>query len=60
MAQWVKDLTVSLLWLRFHPWPGNFHTLRVWQERKEGREEEREGGKGKERGGKEGRKRKLS
>ena len=31
MAQWVKDLALSLLWrrsqlqLRSTPWPGNFH-----------------------------------
>ena len=25
MAQWVKDLVVSLLWLGFSPGPGNFH-----------------------------------
>ena len=25
MIQWLKDLTLSLLWLRFSPWPGNFH-----------------------------------
>lgn len=25
MAQPVKDLTFSLLWLWFSPWPGNFH-----------------------------------
>ena len=25
MAQWVKDLVLSLLWLGFDPWPGNFH-----------------------------------
>ena len=24
MAQWVKDLVLSLLWLEFSPWPGNF------------------------------------
>ena len=23
MAQWVKDLALLLLWLRFNPWPGN-------------------------------------
>ena len=43
MAQWVKDLPLSLQWLKllwheFDPWPGNFHML--WeQEKKEGREE---------------------
>ena len=25
MAQWVKDLALSLLWHRSDPWPGNFH-----------------------------------
>ena len=25
VAQWGKDLVVSLLWGRFHPWPGNLH-----------------------------------
>ena len=31
VAQWVKDLALSLLWLwlllwhKFSPWPGNFH-----------------------------------
>ena len=24
MAQWVKDLALSLLWRRLDPWPGNF------------------------------------
>ena len=24
MAQWVKDLALSLLWHGFHPWPGDF------------------------------------
>ena len=23
----VKDLALSLLWLRFDPWPGNIHML---------------------------------
>ena len=26
---WVKGLALSLLWLRFHPRPRNFYTLRV-------------------------------
>ena len=36
MAQWVKDAVSSLQWLwsllwhRFDPWPGNFHTLQAW------------------------------
>ena len=25
-----KDLVLSLLWLRFHPWVGSFCMLRVW------------------------------
>ena len=35
MAQWVKDLVLSLqqlmwlLWCRFDPWPGNFHMPRA-------------------------------
>ena len=38
--QWVKDLVLSLQWLRsllwhrFDPWPGNFHMLWVWQKKK--------------------------
>ena len=24
VAQWVKDLALSLLWQEFDPWPGNF------------------------------------
>ena len=50
MAQWVKNVASSLLWLglvlcsRFHPWPGNFHMSWVQlkereRERKERREE---------------------
>ena len=27
MAQPVKDPALLLQWLRFHPWPGNFHML---------------------------------
>ena len=36
VAQWVKDLALSLLWLRsllcqgFRPWPRNFHLLQMW------------------------------
>ena len=36
MSQWVKDLVLSLLWLRlllwcrFNPWPRNFHVLQAW------------------------------
>ena len=39
VAQWVKDLVLLqlrwklLLWLRFDPQPGNFHRLRVQQEK---------------------------
>ena len=35
MSQWVKDLALSLLWLRlplwhrFDPWPPNFHRPRA-------------------------------
>ena len=29
MEQWVKDLALLQLWLRFHPWPGNFHMPQV-------------------------------
>ena len=29
MAQWVKDPSLSLLWLGFSPWPGNFHKPRA-------------------------------
>ena len=40
MAQRVKDLVLSLLWLwlllwrRFDPWPGNFHMPQAWQKKK--------------------------
>ena len=36
MAQWTKDLVLSLpwlwlqLWYRFDPWPRNFHMPWVW------------------------------
>ena len=30
----VKDSVLSLLWLRFDPWPGNFHMLKVWPKKK--------------------------
>ena len=42
MAQQVKDLTLSLLrlrlllWHRFAPWPGNFHTLGTAKKIKDG------------------------
>ena len=55
MVQWVKDPSLSLQqlesllqltepwpWLRFSPWPGNFHMLQVWQKE---REKWREGGR---------------
>ena len=41
MAQWLKDITLSLQWLRlllwheFHPWPGNFHMLWAWSKKRE-------------------------
>ena len=40
MAQWVKDPELpqlwhrSQLWLRFDPWPGNFHMPWVQPEKK--------------------------
>ena len=33
MAQRVKDPMLSLLWLWFHPWSGNFCILWVWQKK---------------------------
>ena len=30
MAHQVKDLALSLLWLRFDPWPGNFYMSQGW------------------------------
>ena len=49
MAQWVKDLALSLLWLqsllwhRFDPWPGNFHMPLAWPGKKKiEREKERD------------------
>lgn len=36
MAQWVKDLVLSLQWLvcrlrgEFDPWPSNFHMPQAW------------------------------
>ena len=30
MAQLVKDLSLSLLWHGFDPWPGNFHMPWAW------------------------------
>ena len=34
VAQWVKDLALSLLWLRFDPRPGNFHIPPVQPKKK--------------------------
>ena len=40
MAQWVQDPGLSLqrpgslLWLGFHPRPGNFHMPRVWPKKR--------------------------
>ena len=36
MAQWVKDLVLSLLWRRFDPWPRNFHMSRAWPKKMSG------------------------
>ena len=33
VAQWVKDLALSLMWCWFDPWPGNFHMQWVWPKR---------------------------
>ena len=44
MAQRVKDLALLLLWLRFHPYPGNFHMLRTRQKKKK-KEKKKEKGK---------------
>ena len=30
VAQWVKDLVLSLPWLRFYHWPRNFLRPQVW------------------------------
>ena len=30
----VKDLVLSVLWLGFDPWPGNFCTSRGWPKKK--------------------------
>ena len=53
VIQWVKDLALSLWWLRsllwhgFGLWPRNFYVPWLWpkEERKGGREEGREGGR---------------
>ena len=34
VAQWVKDPALSLLWLRFDPWPRNFRMLWMWPKHK--------------------------
>ena len=34
VAQQIKDLAWSLLWLRFAPWPRNFHMPQVWPKKK--------------------------
>ena len=40
MAQWVKDMALSLewlgslLWLGFDPWPRNFHVSQAWPKKK--------------------------
>ena len=37
-VQWVKDLGLPELWLRFNPWHRNFRMLQVWPLKKEKRE----------------------
>ena len=34
----VKDLVLSVLWLRFNPWPGKFHTPWVGPKNKKERQ----------------------
>lgn len=34
VAEWVKDPTLSLLWLWFDSWPINFHLPRVQQKKR--------------------------
>ena len=34
MAQWVKDLLLSLLWCGFNPWPRNFHMPQAQSKKK--------------------------
>ena len=34
MAQQIKDLALSLLWLGFYPWASNFCLLQVWPKKK--------------------------
>lgn len=33
-GQWVKKLALPQQWLRFDPWPGNFHMLWGWPGKK--------------------------
>ena len=42
MAQWVKGTVLSLLWLRFDPWPWNFCMLWVGPKRKKKKKERME------------------
>ena len=37
VAQWVKDLALSLLWCQFDPW--NFHRLQVQPKKKKKKKE---------------------
>ena len=37
----VKEMSLSLLGLRFYPWPGNFHMLLVQKKKKKERKKER-------------------
>ena len=41
MAQWVRDLVLSLLWPGFNSWSGNYYVLKAQLERKK-KERERE------------------
>ena len=41
-VQWLKDLALLQLWLRFSLWPGNFHLLWVWPKKKKNGEEKEE------------------
>ena len=34
MAQGTKNPELPQLWLRFNPWPRNFHRLQVWPKSK--------------------------
>ena len=42
VAQWVKDLALSLLWYGFDPWPGNFLMLWAWPKKKKKKKETKE------------------